>query len=164
MYGKILLCSILVWAIAAVAGSKTSSSSCCPHKKHTQEKKQDASTHTAQRTCPVMGGDINKDIYADHDGKRVYFCCKECIAEFKKNPQAYLDTLEKRGEMPHILSGRTPQKTCPVMGGAIDTSVYVDHEGERVYFCCPQCKKTFRNDPQTYLDKLSKMGEAPESL
>ena len=25
----------------------------------------------AQTVCPVMGGEINKDIFADHDGKRV---------------------------------------------------------------------------------------------
>ena len=53
-----------------------------------------------QVTCPVMGGPINKELYADHDGKRVYFCCAYCDGEFKKNPQHYLDTLKEQGQEP----------------------------------------------------------------
>ena len=36
-----------------------------------------------QTTCPIMGGKIDKTVYADHDGKRVYFCCAGCIDPFK---------------------------------------------------------------------------------
>ena len=43
-----------------------------------------------QANCPVMGGKVNKEIYADHDGKRVYFCCAMCIDTFKKDPAKYL--------------------------------------------------------------------------
>ena len=39
-----------------------------------------------QTVCPVMGGKINKEIYVDHGGKRVYFCCAACIDPFKKSP------------------------------------------------------------------------------
>lgn len=51
----------------------------------------------AQTTCPVMGGNISKDVYADYQGKRVYFCCPACIPEFKKNPEKYLKKLEAEG-------------------------------------------------------------------
>jgi YHS domain-containing protein len=51
----------------------------------------------AQTTCPVMGGKINKEIFADHDGKRVYFCCKACVAEFNKDPAKYIKKLEDQG-------------------------------------------------------------------
>ena len=44
----------------------------------------------AQKTCPVMGGAINKSIYADHKGRRVYFCCAGCVDTFKKDPAMYL--------------------------------------------------------------------------
>ena len=46
------------------------------------------------------------------------------------------------------------QKLCPVMGGAIDTNVYVEHEGRRVYFCCEGCKAEFAKDPAKYLKIL----------
>ena len=52
----------------------------------------------SQTTCPVMGGPVNKELYADHDGKRVYFCCGYCDGEFKKDPQKYLNKLEEMGQ------------------------------------------------------------------
>ena len=54
----------------------------------------------AQTTCPVMGGNINKNIFADYQGKRVYFCCNGCDAEFNKNPEKYLKMLEEQGVTP----------------------------------------------------------------
>ncbi|MCI5126596.1 MAG: YHS domain-containing protein [Candidatus Electrothrix sp. AR5] len=50
-----------------------------------------------QTKCPVMGGDINKEIYADHEGKRVYFCCAACLPQFKENPEKYLAKLKEAG-------------------------------------------------------------------
>ena len=50
-----------------------------------------------QVNCPVMGGKINKELYADHDGKRVYFCCAMCSDSFKKDPQKYIKKLEDDG-------------------------------------------------------------------
>ena len=40
---------------------------------------------------------INKDIYVDHEGKRVYFCCAGCDATFKKDPAKYIKKLEDAG-------------------------------------------------------------------
>ena len=58
-----------------------------------------------------------------------------------------------------------PQETCPVMaGGKIDKSLYVDHNGKRVYFCCGGCIDTFRKDPERYLRVLSDRGEAPVDI
>ncbi len=51
----------------------------------------------AQETCPVMGGKINKADYVDHDGKRIYVCCKGCIAPIKKDPAKYIKALEADG-------------------------------------------------------------------
>ena len=50
-----------------------------------------------QKKCPVMGGTINKDVYADYEGKRVYFCCEACISTFKKDPAKYVKKLEEEG-------------------------------------------------------------------
>lgn len=51
----------------------------------------------SQTTCPVMGGKINKNIFADHDGKRVYFCCPACLQTFKDDPAKYVKKLEDAG-------------------------------------------------------------------
>ena len=50
-----------------------------------------------QTVCPVLGGNVNKQFYADYQGKRVYFCCEGCDTEFKKNPEKYLKKLEEQG-------------------------------------------------------------------
>jgi YHS domain-containing protein len=54
---------------------------------------QPAAQVTEQTTCPVMGGAINKDIFVEYQGKKVYFCCKECVAKFNADPQKYLAKL-----------------------------------------------------------------------
>jgi YHS domain-containing protein len=46
-----------------------------------------------QKTCPVMGNPINKEISTEYKGKKVYFCCSACKPEFEKNPEKYLDKL-----------------------------------------------------------------------
>ena len=55
------------------------------------------SVTTPQTTCPVMGGPINKKIFVDYQGKRVYFCCSDCPAEFNKDPGKYVKKLEDAG-------------------------------------------------------------------
>jgi len=50
-----------------------------------------------QTTCPVLAGDIDKSVYADYQGKRIYFCCKGCDAEFNKNPEKYMKKLQEEG-------------------------------------------------------------------
>jgi hypothetical protein len=39
-----------------------------------------------------------------------------------------------------------PQSTCPIMGGAIDPSQYVDRDGKRIFVCCPPCKEKVSAD------------------
>jgi len=50
--------------------------------------------------CPVMGGQIDRNVYVDYQGKRVYFCCPSCKAEFIKNPDEYLKKMEEEGVVP----------------------------------------------------------------
>jgi len=46
-----------------------------------------------QKTCPVMEGPINKEIYTEYKGKKVYFCCPGCKEQFEKEPEKYLGKL-----------------------------------------------------------------------
>jgi len=46
------------------------------------------------------------------------------------------------------------QTTCPVMGGAIDKTIFVEYKGKKVYFCCKGCPETFLANPEKYLAKL----------
>jgi YHS domain-containing protein len=47
-----------------------------------------------QTICPVMAGNpIDKNVFVEYQGKKVYFCCTQCKGEFEKEPQKYLSKL-----------------------------------------------------------------------
>ncbi|MCP4707826.1 MAG: hypothetical protein GY869_04310 [Planctomycetes bacterium] len=50
-----------------------------------------------QETCPYSGGAIVKEIFADHDGKRVYFCKPKCVKKFNGAPGATVEQMESEG-------------------------------------------------------------------
>jgi len=50
-----------------------------------------------QTLCPVLGGNIDKKVFIDYQGKRIYFCCSGCPAEFSKDPEKYLKKIEAQG-------------------------------------------------------------------
>ena len=46
-----------------------------------------------QEMCPIMGQPINKELYTEYKGKKVYFCCEGCKEKFEANPEQYLAKL-----------------------------------------------------------------------
>ena len=61
-----------------------------------------------QTKCPVLGNAVNKNVYTDYNGKRIYFCCPPCVSTFKKNPEKYMKQFEKEGV---VLEDAPPAKT-----------------------------------------------------
>lgn len=51
------------------------------------------------------------------------------------------------------------QKTCPVMGSAINKAHFVEYKGKKVYFCCPPCKDKFTAEPGKYIAKLPQFNQ-----
>ncbi len=52
---------------------------------------------------------------------------------------------------------------CPVMPDErIDPEQWVEHQGKRVYFCCPMCKRKFSRSPETYLGALPQFADAQD--
>lgn len=81
-----------------------------------------------------------------------------CILSLSVFAQGGTDSLKT------VASAHVPQKTCPVMGGDIDKSVYADYEGKRVYFCCGMCVDTFKKDPVKYIKKIEAMGQEADNI
>ena len=50
-----------------------------------------------QTTCPVLGNPIDKSLYEDYQGKRVYLCCKRCPKKFKADPDKYIKKMADEG-------------------------------------------------------------------
>ncbi len=78
-----------------------------------------------QASCPVMGGKINKKLYADVKGKRIYVCCPGCVSAIKKNPDKYIEKLEDKG----VTIEKTPVWTC-----SMHPDIKESEPGE-----CPKC-------------------------
>jgi rhodanese-related sulfurtransferase len=55
---------------------------------------------TPQATCPVMGRKINRKLYADVKGYRVYVCCGGCVGAVKANPDKFIKKIKDNGETP----------------------------------------------------------------
>lgn len=109
------------------------------------------STPKAQTVCPMMGGRINRELFADYNGWRVYFCCPNCVGSFKKDAAKYIEKLQKAG----IQLEQTPQTVCPVSGNELaNKDISVEYDGRTIYFCCPACPEAFQKDPAKYFAKL----------
>ena len=52
-----------------------------------------------------------------------------------------------------------PQTACPVMGGPIDKTLYVDVKGKRIYLCCAACEEAVRTEPDKYIAKIQQRGQ-----
>ena len=67
----------------------------------------------AQTTCPVLGGKINQDVYADCQGHRVYFCCLGLRGEVPEGP----GEIPEQAEGPGSNSGRrSPLENSRLIG------------------------------------------------
>ncbi len=111
-----------------------------------------------QSQCPVSEGGmkLNKSLFVDKDGKRIYYCCEGCRGPIEKNFDEYVKKIEAKGETV-ALAGKA-QETCPVMGGAINKELYVDKDGKRMYMCCAGCTDKMKADFDEYAKKYADEG------
>jgi YHS domain-containing protein len=63
------------------------------HAATTAEPAKEVVAAAEQTTCPIMGGAIDKNIFVEYKGKKVYFCCPGCEEQFKKEPEKYIAKL-----------------------------------------------------------------------
>ncbi|MFH2001059.1 MAG: YHS domain-containing protein [Planctomycetota bacterium] len=108
-----------------------------------------------QTNCPILGDKIDKAVYLDYQGKRVYFCCPGCKEKFMEKPDRYIKIMESQGIR---LEAALPQTNCPVMGGKINKEVFTDYKGKRIYFCCPGCDETFSKTPEKFISAMEAKG------
>ena len=76
----------------------------------------------------------------------------------EKSPEVS-ESLQESGQIE-----ATAQTTCPIMGGKINESLYVDYDGKRVYVCCQVCIGKVKEDPAKYVKKLEAEGVTLEKV
>jgi YHS domain-containing protein len=94
-----ILVLILIMAgmlVTVSCGKKGTKETAEPKKDQpTAEKKEHpAAEETTQKLCPIMGNPINKELFVEYEGKKIYFCCAGCPEKFKENPEKYLKNLK----------------------------------------------------------------------
>ncbi len=117
-------------------------------------------------TCIISGEPLiedGEDIAVDriYKGRLIRFCCKSCVSDFKKNPEATLAALDAAviaQQGPHY-----PLKTCPVSGeelGGMGEPYEVVVGNHLVKLCCSGCEEDLLADPMKYLAPLDAAWEA----
>ena len=63
-----------------------------------------------QTTCPVMKGNpVNKALYVDANGYRIYVCCGACLKSVLADPDKYIAQLQAEG----VELEKTPEAQKP---------------------------------------------------
>jgi YHS domain-containing protein len=68
----------------------------------------------------------------------------------------------KKSEAAAMVKGT--QKVCPIRKEAIDPTVSIEYQGQKIYFCCSGCDEKFLKDPESYFAEMKKRGEVTESI
>jgi len=59
-----------------------------------KETAKEAAVEIEQTMCPIMDGNkIDKNVFVEYEGKKVYFCCPACKATFEADPEKYIAKL-----------------------------------------------------------------------
>lgn len=71
---------------------------------------------------------------------------------------------ENQKEAPQANATEGSQKVCPVRKGDIDPEVFIEYQGQRIYFCCPGCDGKFSKDPEKYFGEMEERGELARNI
>lgn len=161
---------------------------------YAQDKTESSKPSKAQTTDALSGKPIDRNIYTDYNGKRIYFCCDNSRRDFLSDPERYFQALRSKGvELEQLKTtdsttdklivekGSTKasdtakgltkplkaQMTDALSGKPVDRNVYVDYQGQRIYFCCANSRSDFQLNPDKYLKVFREQGvtleKSPES-
>ena len=114
-------CAVLLMGLLIIGCEKKESQTSRPAEEKpttapAQEQPVTTAAGVAQTVCPLMGGKINKNIFTDYQGKRVYFCCADCVDTFKKDPAKYIKQMEDKGIVLDKAPATAPILLCPKCG------------------------------------------------
>jgi YHS domain-containing protein len=46
--------------------------------------KEDQAAVKANSECPLTKEPVNTSLFTEHEGRKVYFCCENCLGQFTK--------------------------------------------------------------------------------
>jgi YHS domain-containing protein len=154
---------------AIAAGEAAGTHACCSH---AQEKTSE--THTCR--CRAEGK-VGEDHVCCKEGKAKsetsHSCqraegkgCGGCTRHAEAEKTAASGCCSAHAATRSVTQAdiSNPQTMCPVMNRKINKDHYVDHDGKRVYVCCPGCLRSVRENPEKYIKELEDKGITLETV
>lgn len=131
-----------------------------PAKYEMKTRRQLAETgQIVQVACPVSGQDFDEEVSVEMGNTTVAFCCENCLKKY--------NDADEEGKFKVVFAnldkGFTNQTKCPISGKPINPTASVEYEGEKVYFCCPNCPAAFEKDPKKFMDKLPQFAKKDDA-
>lgn len=110
-------------------------------------------------TCVVTGEKLGTDaVVYDYHGRELRFGSKNCISEFEKQPDRFLEGIDRL-----LIEQQKPYytlETCPVsgdpLGGAMGDPIDLIYRNRLIRFCCKSCIKQLESDPDQYWSALDR--------
>ncbi|MDD5674652.1 MAG: heavy metal-binding domain-containing protein [Chitinivibrionales bacterium] len=130
-------CTVAAIMTASIVGQTTKSGQA-----DTVKKVAAAKQLKPQTTCPIQGEIINKKLFVDYKGKRIYVCCPSCMDSVKANPEKYIAKLKALGQDVETIGAakKKSDKSAPAdtsmknMNMTADSASKVSEAG---YWTCP---------------------------
>ncbi len=98
--------------------------------------------------CLMNGKPFDTTATAKLGKADVAFCCESCKGEFENADD------KAKVAFANFDKAFTLQTSCPVSGKPLNAAQVVEHQGKKVYFCCPGCPAAFKKEPEKFLSKL----------
>ncbi len=122
-----------------------------PAKPAAEHKQPKAEGEHAKLTCAVTDEPADMKSFTVYRGKRVYFCCDDCIKPFKEDPDKYAAAVKAQWE---ALKPMRVQTVCPVTGEPVKHEQYVSTPDFEIFFASEEAKKTWEKDSSKYASKM----------
>jgi YHS domain-containing protein len=101
--------------------------------------------------CPVTGKTIDKNVWIDYQGGKLYFNNADCVKKFQENVEKYT----AKANLQLVVSGQAQQSACPLMGKPVVAGKSVVVSGVKVELCCGICqKKIAKANPKEQLEMV----------
>ena len=85
--------------------------------------------------CPLSGRAIDAEKAAEYKGAEVYFCCGNCLAKFKADP----DKFASKANAQLVATKQAEQTCCPLSGRPVNPEKKTEVAGAEVALCCGNC-------------------------
>lgn len=126
MKARLLFTSVIVLFAVALVGADTA------EKKEAGKKKDPLKGIT----CVVSGKAINPEATVAYKEGKVYFCCENCPAAFKKNTKKF--AVKANHQL--YATKQVKQVKCPISGRDLNKETKIKVVGVAITFCCENCQ------------------------